>query len=55
MTKTIRISSETHQVAKEKARTAGMKLYAFMDMAIRAFRPVVTVRPSRERKTKRAG
>lgn len=55
MTKTIRIASETHQVAKDKARAAGMKLYAFMDMAIRAFQPVITVRPTRVQKSKRAG
>jgi len=37
MTRTIRISVEAANLAKAKAASAGMKLYAFMEMAVRHF------------------
>ena len=53
MTKTIRISGESHELARAKAKTAGMKFYRFVEMAIAAFQPVITIERSQPTKPRR--
>jgi hypothetical protein len=56
MTRTIRVSAEAHDLAKAKAKGAGMKLYEFMQAAIAAFEPRMRLVKSRPRDpAKRAG
>jgi len=45
MFKSVKISAVSHEEAKRRADSAGMKLHRFVEMAIEAYQPAVIPNP----------